>query len=250
MQILSKSASYLLEKGARYRFQLSGKQLEHAGAQIQKLTKNIENPVVKVGINGRGAEGSIYGVQVFAKGSKKPVAAAAGRIDYRETDPILQARGFVRKNTGEGDALRGNVTLNTNKRFDIEGMDEVSFPKKGAEITLKADSPWFKADIKENKDAVAEIGSLLGFLPQIQKGRANLASGLRRMREQAIKSLNTLDPSKAKSETAVKPMPKDFNKFTKVVDISRLKNAEKIASQKIHIQDKALMSDYIKSLYK
>ena len=70
------------------------------------------------------------------------------------------------------------------------------------------------------------------------------------MREQAIKSLNTLDPSKAKSETAVKPMPKDFNKFTKVVDISRLKNAEKIASQKIHIQDKALMSDYMKSLYK
>ena len=134
MQILSKSASYLLEKGARYRFQLSGKQLEHAGAQIQKLTKNIENPVVKVGINGRGAEGSIYGVQVFAKGSKKPVAAAAGRIDYRETDPILQARGFVRKNTGEGDALRGNVTLIQTNVLILKEWMRFLFLKKGLKL--------------------------------------------------------------------------------------------------------------------
>ena len=247
MQILSKSASYLLEKGAKYRFQLSGKQLEHAGAQIQKLTKNIENPVVKVGINGRGAEGSVYGVQVFAKGSTKPVAAAAGRIDYREADPILQARGFVRKNTGEGDALRANVTLNTNSRFDIEGMDEFSFSKKGANITLKADSPWFKADVKEDKDALAEIGAHLGFLPQIQKSRANLASVLRKMRKQVINSLNTLDPSKAKSETAVKPLEGKFSaKSPESLDVYKVYDK----SQNTKTFPKDLMSDYVKNLYK
>lgn len=206
---MSKSASYLMDKGAKYRFQLSGKQLENVAPEVKQLIQGLKKPIVNVGINGRGAEGSMYGIKVFENGSKKPVAALAGRIDYREPNPILQARGYVSNLAGEGDAVRGNVMLNTNKAINIENMDEFSLSKKGNGMAVTADSDWLKADVKGDKGVVQEILAKVGFAPQLNKGRDNVAQSLNEVREGLIKGLKKLDPfsPKASVDNSIAAVP-------------------------------------------
>ncbi len=160
----------LLEQGGRYRMKFSGKQLEALPEHLKPLIKDIKDPVVHIGINGRGAEGSMYGAKVFAKGSKDPVAAVAGRVDYREADPILQARGFVRKNSGEGDALRANLMLDTGKPFNIEAMDELAMHKAKDVYRVQARSNFANADIKIDRPAAEEIAGHMGIkIPTTEK---------------------------------------------------------------------------------
>lgn len=198
-----------MDKGAKYRFQLSGKQLENVAPEVKQLIQGLKKPVVNVGINGRGAEGSMYGIKVFENGSKKPVAALAGRIDYREPNPILQARGYVNNLSGEGDAVRGNVMLNTNKAINIENMDEFSLSKKGNGMAVTADSNWLKADVKGDKGVVQEILAKLGFASNMTSGRAKMAQNMSEVKEgliEGLKKLNPLSP-KASVDNSIAAVP-------------------------------------------
>lgn len=188
-----------LENGAKYRAVLTGKQLE-AIPQLSNLLSKIDNPVVKIGINGRGAEGSIYGVKVFAKGNRKqPVAAFAGRIDYRGTDPMVQARGFVRNNSGTGNAIAGSVQLDSAKALNLEAMEELTVSKKKNIISLIAKSDAVKADITMDKDGIANYAAISGHLDDLITGRATLAQYFEKQRSHLANALNSVNPYNAKA---------------------------------------------------
>jgi len=198
-----------LGNGARYRMVLKGKQLEALPDAFKPLISNIERPVVHVGINARGTEGSMYGIKVFAKGKNEPVAAAAGRIDYREAEPILQARGFVKKNTGAGDALRANVQMDTKKAIDLENMDELVLVQRQGVLTATAKSDALNADIVLDKAACEEILNFAGIQNKIDFGRKNLANGFERIRKKLARTLNEINPFATKYKA---------NKFMKKAD--------------------------------
>lgn len=232
-----------LESGARYRMKFSGKQLEALPEHLKPLIKDIKDPVVHVGINGRGAEGSMYGVKVFAKGSKDPVAAAAGRVDYREADPILQLRTFARKNRGEGEALRANVMLDTGKPFNIEAMDDLAIHKAKNVYTVQARSNFANADIKVDRPATEEIARHMGIrIPTTAK----LQKLLETARTGIKTGFNTGNPYKveqaaAQSAEASKVTEKvacktdDIDKFLKATSADR--NAKALADAKKDLVD-------------
>lgn len=185
----------MLTNGAKLRLVLKGKQLEALPVQLRPLIKNIDKPVVHVGINGRGAEGSMYGIKVFAKGRKEPVAAAAGRIDYRGAEPMLQARGFVRKNTGTGDAFRANVQMDTSKAIDLEKMDELVISQKKGEVALNAKSDVLNADVFLDKDAAEELVNFAGPVvkARLVDGQNHLAKTFERLRENLAKKFRSME---------------------------------------------------------
>ena len=211
-----------LENGAKYRVVLKGKQLEGI-PELSKLISKIDKPVVHIGVNGRGAEGSIYGVKVFAKGDRtKPVAAFAGRIDYRGTDPMLQARGFVRNNSGGGDAIRANIQMDTSKTFNPELAEELTVSKKKGIISLTAKSDALNADIVADKNGLAELAVLAGKLDDLITGRANMAEYFAKVQKNFANKLNVLNPfykhqAVVKTAEAVEPTKlKDLDlKFAK-----------------------------------
>lgn len=197
------SAVKFLGNGTKYRCVLKGKQIEALPVNLKVLTQNIEKPVVHLGINGRGAEGSMYGIKVFAKGNKQPVAAAAGRIDYRDAEPLLQVKGFVKKNTGTGDALRANVKMNTNKQINLEAMDELTVSKVGGDVSIKAKSEFLDADIKGNNPALVETINLMGGEKIIQKGRQVHVNILETARQKIAYGLQRVNPFAKKPSSKV-----------------------------------------------
>jgi len=224
-----------LENGAKYRVVLKGKQLEGI-PELSKLISKIDKPVVHIGVNGRGAEGSIYGVKVFAKGDRtKPVAAFAGRIDYRGTDPMLQARGFVRNNSGTGNAIAGSVQLDTAKRLDLEAMEELTVSKKKNMISLLAKSDAVKADVVVDKDGIANYAAIYGHLDDLISGRASLAKHAEQGRQRLSAMLNSINPynfgaSKAES-FAVAANPEPLKSFSK--DVFNKSYAETLKALKV-----------------
>ncbi len=199
----------LLTNGAKCRMVLKGKQLEALPVQLKPLINNIDRPVVHLGVNGRGAEGSMYGIKVFAKGEKEPVAAAAGRIDYRGSEPVLQARGFVKKNTGAGDALRANVQMDTSRAIDLENMDELILAKKKGIISVAAKSDALNADIVLDKAAAEEILNFAGAGPnsKLQYGRDVLKKGFENIRKSCASAMERINlfksPAKAVEKSQV-----------------------------------------------
>lgn len=206
MSLISAVGKNLLTNGAKFRTVLRGKQLEALPVQLRPLIENIEKPVVHLGINGRGAEGSMYGIKVFAKGNKKPVAAAAGRIDYRGSEPVLQARGFVKKNTGAGDALRANVQMDTSRAIDLENMDELILAQKKGIISVSAKSDALNADIVLDKAAAEEILNFAGAGPnsKLQYGRDVLKNGFENIRKSCASAMERINPFKSPAKAAEK----------------------------------------------
>lgn len=206
MSLVSIVGKNLLTNGAKLRTVLRGKQLEMLPANIKPLFENVKNPVVHLGVNGRGAEGSMYGIKVFAKGGKEPVAAAAGRIDYRGAEPILQARGFVRKYTGAGDALRANVQMDTSKAIDLEKMDELVLAQKKGTISVVAKSDALNADIVLDKNAAEEILNFAGDGPKskLQYRRDVLKNGFENIRKSCARAMEKINPFKSPAKNVEK----------------------------------------------
>ncbi|MBP3925178.1 hypothetical protein J6E39_08060 [bacterium] len=239
-----------LEQGGRYRMKFSGKQLEALPEHLKPLIKDIKDPVVHIGINGRGAEGSMYGAKVFAKGSKEPVAAVAGRVDYREADPILQARGFVRKNSGEGDALRANLMLDTGKPFNIEAMDELAMHKAKDVYRVQARSNFANADIKIDRPAAEEIAGHMGIkiptIEKLQKLLENVRTGIKagfnagnpyNVEKAAAKvgEFSKVTPETKKVYKVAGSTKDDIRAYLKATKADR--NAKAIADAKKHLAD-------------
>ena len=210
----------MLTNGTKLRLVLKGKQLEALPAELKPLIANIKDPVVHVGVNGRGAEGSMYGIKVFAKGSKEPVAAAVGRIDYRETEPLLQARAFARKNTGTGDAFRANVQMDTSKAIDLEKMDELVISKKKGETAISAKSDALKADVFLDQNAAEEIVSFAGPVAKakLAEGRHILAKRFETLRANFAKVMKSMNPLEAKKSVVAQPEESASKVFVGVVD--------------------------------
>lgn len=229
----------LITKGAKTRMVLKGEQLAMLPAELKPLVQNVENPVVHLGINGRGAEGSIYGIKVFAKGNKKPVAAMAGRIDYREPEPILQLNGFMRKNTGEGEALRAKIMMDTNQPINIEGMDQFMISKAKGNYALTARSSALNADITMNEPATREMAGFMGFKNFSLIPERGL-KGFERFRENISASLKKANPLGEKPtvqplDVSVKNGAEDIENFLKAerasINASEIQQFEKSLSQ-------------------
>lgn len=220
MSLVSIVGKNLLTNGAKLRTVLRGKQLEMLPANVKPLIENIENPVVHLGINGRGAEGSMYGIKVFAKGRKEPVAAAAGRIDYRGAEPILQARGFVIKNRSGADALRANVQMDTSKAIDFENMDELILAQKKGSISVSAKSDALKADIFLDKAAAEEILKFGGadVNSKLAAERGKIAYASENIRKSFALAMKKINPFESLTKSAKKAQ---FDKFSEVSKVSK-----------------------------
>ncbi|MBR5554453.1 hypothetical protein IKU74_00410 [bacterium] len=186
MAAIIKHGVSLLEKGGRHTFKLKGKALTASLPQM----KDLDRPVLEVRINGRGKEGSAYGVKLYTGGNEDPDLTLFGRVDYRGKSPILQLRGDYMEGK---DFAGGFITINTGAEANYSN----TVNKNKDRIHWMSRSEALNAEIYANTDALKKITTLLNKLGLNFDLEEELTSAFTNMNEFNIKlaeELNKLNP--------------------------------------------------------
>lgn len=212
MAAIIKHGIALLEKGGRHHLQLKGKSLTDS----LPLMKEFDKPILDIRINGRGKEGSAYGIKLYTAGNTDPDLAIFGKVDYREKSPILQIRGDYFYGQ---DYASGRVTLRTGEKDNFLNNSSIS---NGETLSLKADSKALKAEINANKNALTNLTILLNKLGlnfDLEKellkiftgmnDNNNLALKLKELNPFSVKPLNKLDVKPQKIIEPIKTPERD-----------------------------------------
>ena len=188
MTAIIKHGVSLLEKGGRHTIKLKGKALTASLPQM----KDLDRPVLEVRINGRGKEGSAYGVKLYTGGNEDPDLTLFGRVDYRGKSPILQLRGDYMEGQ---DFAGGYITINTGAETNYSN----TVNKNKDRIHWISRSEVLNADIYANTDALQKITALLNKLGLNFDLEEELTSAFTNMKEfnsKLAEELNKLNPFK------------------------------------------------------
>mgnify|MGYP003293509714 CR=1 FL=1 len=188
MAAIIKHGVSLLEKGGRHTIKLKGKALTASLPQM----KDLDRPVLEVRINGRGKEGSAYGVKLYTGGNEDPDLTLFGRVDYRGKSPILQLRGDYMEGQ---DFAGGYITINTGAEANYSN----TVNKNKDRIHWISRSEALNADIYANTDALKKITALLNKLGLNFDLEEELTSAFTNMNEfnsKLAEKLNKLNPFK------------------------------------------------------
>ena len=193
----------LLENGAKYRITLKANQMKEI-PQLKFLTEQFENPTLKIGINGRGEEGSTFGIKLKSAKPQKNSSKefiwldAYGRIDYRDKTPIIQGRTDGLYNSG------GKVSahihkfqlgkkLDTSKNFTFVNDDVFDL------IRVKSDNKNTNLEIDIEKEGLPHLNKLLkgfGLNIDVEKSLTDAALNFDKFSKDLAKKIDKIKPSK------------------------------------------------------
>lgn len=215
----------LLEKGAKYRITLKANQMKEI-PQLKFLTEQFENPTLKIGINGRGEEGSTFGIKLKSakpqeNSSKEFIwLDAYGRIDYRDKTPIIQGRTNGLYDSGATISahihkLQLGKKLDTSTDFKHVNDDVFDL------IQVKSNNPNTNLEIDIEKDGLPHLNKLLkgfGLKINVEKDLTNAISNFDKFSRDLAKKIDKIKPSqvvdkkvKVDTKTAIQSikMPKE-----------------------------------------